>query len=127
MNNDLQTNENNCSMSGFGTKLMFLAIGGGIGATIALLFAPKPGRELRADIADKAGDVYGDAVEAGHLIKERSAEFYRNAKETGAEVSDIIAGTVSAVAKEVKEDAVKIGGMLEEGAEKVMDRSTALM
>ena len=34
------------------TKLTFLLIGGGIGAVIALLFAPKSGVELREDIAD---------------------------------------------------------------------------
>ena len=34
------------------TKLTYLLIGGGIGAIIALLFAPKSGVELRGDIAD---------------------------------------------------------------------------
>src|SRR5213079_2865146 len=34
------------------TKLTFLLIGGGIGAALALLFAPKSGEELRQDIAD---------------------------------------------------------------------------
>ncbi|MFA6542138.1 MAG: YtxH domain-containing protein [Bacteroidota bacterium] len=34
----------------------FLA-GGVIGAVIALLYAPKPGKELRADIKTKAGEV----------------------------------------------------------------------
>ncbi|MBA2495432.1 MAG: YtxH domain-containing protein, partial [Acidobacteria bacterium] len=34
------------------TKLTYLLIGGGIGATLALLFAPKSGQELRGDIAD---------------------------------------------------------------------------
>ena len=33
------------------TKLTYLLIGGGIGAVIALLFAPKSGQELRGDIA----------------------------------------------------------------------------
>ena len=34
------------------TRLTYLLIGGGIGAVIALLFAPKSGHELRGDIAD---------------------------------------------------------------------------
>ena len=34
------------------SKLTYLIIGGGIGAVIALLFAPKSGKELRDDIAD---------------------------------------------------------------------------
>ena len=33
-------------------KLTYLLIGGGIGAVIALLFAPKSGQELRGDLAD---------------------------------------------------------------------------
>ena len=33
-------------------KLMYLLIGGGIGAALALLFAPKSGAELRADVTD---------------------------------------------------------------------------
>ncbi|MBK6751071.1 MAG: YtxH domain-containing protein [Acidobacteria bacterium] len=34
------------------TKLTYLLVGGGIGAILALLFAPKSGEELRGDIAD---------------------------------------------------------------------------
>ena len=34
------------------TKLTYLIVGGGIGAVLALLFAPKSGVELREDIAD---------------------------------------------------------------------------
>ena len=33
-------------------RLTYLLIGGGIGAILALLFAPKSGHELRGDIAD---------------------------------------------------------------------------
>lgn len=34
------------------TRLTYLLVGGGIGALVALLFAPKSGRELRGDLAD---------------------------------------------------------------------------
>jgi gas vesicle protein len=69
------------------TRLTYLLIGGGIGAILALLFAPKAGTELRGDIADvtrkgidksreaasyiggKAGDVYGTVRDkAGDLV-----------------------------------------------------------
>ena len=46
MSNDYERDEANAS-----TKLTYLLIGGGIGAILALLFAPKSGQELREDIA----------------------------------------------------------------------------
>ncbi len=36
-------------------------IGGAVGAVSALLLAPKSGRELRRDIADKSSEIYGKA------------------------------------------------------------------
>ena len=50
---------------GCAQKMLFLLIGGGIGATVALLFAPKSGTELRGDIADTAIKSYGESLEAG--------------------------------------------------------------
>ena len=44
--------ENESSTSSAVDRLTYLLIGAGIGATVALLFAPKSGRELRGDIAD---------------------------------------------------------------------------
>jgi gas vesicle protein len=36
-------------------------IGGAIGAITALVFAPKSGRELRRDIADRSAELYDKA------------------------------------------------------------------
>ena len=81
------------------TKLTYLLVGGGIGAVIALLFAPKSGVELRGDIADatrkgieksketatqlqeKAGDYY-------EVSKEKAAEFYQTAQEKAGEFGE---------------------------------------
>jgi gas vesicle protein len=81
------------------TKLRYLLIGGGIGAVIALLFAPKSGVELREDIADatrkgieksketaaqlqeKAGDYY-------EVTRERAGELYQTAQEKAGEYAE---------------------------------------
>lgn len=51
--------DNNSSYSkGF---LIGAVVGGAVGAVVALLFAPKSGRELRRDIADRTEDVVDKA------------------------------------------------------------------
>jgi len=78
--------------SGSAEKLAFLLIGAGIGATLALLFAPKSGRELREDIADvtrrgidaagegarRAGDAASELYETGRT---RAGEIYGSTRE----------------------------------------------
>lgn len=57
-------------------KLTFLLIGAGIGATLALLFAPKSGRELRGDIADYTRKGLDAAGEGARAVGERATEAY---------------------------------------------------
>lgn len=81
------------------TKLTYLLVGGGIGAILALLFAPKSGEELRGDIADvtrkgiekgkevgtqlqdKAGDYY-------EVSREKASEFYQTAQEKAGDLAE---------------------------------------
>src|SRR5215211_6151365 len=62
-------------------KLTFLLIGAGIGATLALLFAPKAGRELRGDIADYTKRGIDVAGEGAKTIGTRATEVYGTASE----------------------------------------------
>ena len=57
-------------------KLTFLLIGAGIGATLALLFAPKSGRELRGDIADYTRRGVDAAGEGARQVGVRASELY---------------------------------------------------
>jgi gas vesicle protein len=57
-------------------KLTFLLIGAGIGATLALLFAPKSGRELRTDIADYTRRGIDVAGEGARRVGDRAGEIY---------------------------------------------------
>ncbi len=62
-------------------KLTFLLIGAGIGATLALLFAPKSGRELRGDIADYTRRGVDAAGDSARQIGTRASELYDTTSE----------------------------------------------
>jgi gas vesicle protein len=105
MGNDIEREE-----TGATTKLTYLLIGGGIGAILALLFAPKSGEELRGDIADATrkgiekgkeaatmvGDRAGEYYEVG---REKAGEFYQAAQEKAGELKEK-AGAITEKAKE---------------------------
>jgi gas vesicle protein len=55
------------------TRLTYLLIGGGIGAILALLFAPKSGHELRGDIADATRKGIDRSREAAQQLGDRAS------------------------------------------------------
>ncbi len=57
-----------------GDRLTFLLIGAGIGATLALLFAPKSGKELRRDIADVSRRTYDKGTDAARRVGDRVSQ-----------------------------------------------------
>jgi gas vesicle protein len=93
----------NDSTSSAVDRLTYLLIGAGIGATVALLFAPKSGRELRGDIADasrksidytsekarqlgdKATETYGQAATKAQELYGQTAQKAQQIIETGKE------------------------------------------
>ena len=101
-----------------GQKLIYFMIGGSMGAAIALLFAPKRGSELRGDIAEMAVERYEETVEAANQLKQRTAEYYKAAKETGSEVLDVVVAGASAVKEEVSKDVERIGAIVEDTAKR---------
>jgi gas vesicle protein len=121
-NNEYEYRESCCT--GFagntGQKLLFFMIGGGIGAAIALLLAPKKGSELRRDIADMTAKGIDQTAFAANQLKQRTAEIYKTAKETGSEVLDVVAAGATAVKEEVTSDVEKIGAIVENSAKRAV-------
>ncbi len=60
--------------------LIGLIAGGVLGAGIALLYAPKPGRKLRAELKDKADSLLEDGEEYMMAVQEKAAEIVDDAK-----------------------------------------------
>ena len=68
------------------TKLTYLLVGGGIGAILALLFAPKSGEELRGDIADATRKGVEKGKETAALVGERAGEYYEVTRDKAGEL-----------------------------------------
>ena len=68
------------------TKLTYLLVGGGIGAILALLFAPKSGEELRGDIADATRKGIEKSKEAAAQLQEKAGEYYEVSRDKAAEL-----------------------------------------
>jgi gas vesicle protein len=81
MRNDYEREE-----TGATTKLTYLLIGGGIGAVLALLFAPKSGEELRGDIADVTRKGVEKGRETAALVGERAGEYYEVTRDRAGEL-----------------------------------------
>ncbi len=57
-----------------------LLAGGAIGAVLALLYAPKSGKELRADIRDRADDLMEGAEDYMKAARSKAGEIVSEAK-----------------------------------------------
>jgi gas vesicle protein len=89
------------------TRLTYLLIGGGIGAILALLFAPKSGQELRSDIADATRKGIDRSREAAQQLGDRAGEYYENTRERAAELYSQAAERVGEVANTARETATR--------------------
>jgi gas vesicle protein len=119
-NSDLAKSKNILD-SGVGIRsgLFYLLVGGGIGATLALLFAPKSGADLRTDITDLTRKGYDGTLELAGQLKEQSAGIYQTVKETTDKVYDLAATKLS-----LAQD--KIEDTLETAVDKVNGELTKL-
>jgi gas vesicle protein len=85
------------------TRLTYLLIGGGIGAVIALLFAPKSGQELRGDLADATRKGIDKSREAAQQLGERAGEYYETGRERAGELYNQAASRASEVYTQASE------------------------
>ncbi|HEX5889560.1 MAG TPA: YtxH domain-containing protein [Pyrinomonadaceae bacterium] len=92
------------------TRLTYLLIGGGIGAILALLFAPKSGQELRGDIADATRKGIDRSREAAQQLGDRAGEYYEATRTRAGELYSQAAERVGEVAQTAREAAARQTG-----------------
>lgn len=98
------------SGDGISTRLTYLLIGGGIGAILALLFAPKSGHELRGDIADATRKGIDRSREAAQQLGDRAGEYYEATRTRAGELYTQAAERVGEVAQNAREAASRQTG-----------------
>lgn len=95
------------------TKLSCLLIGGGIGAVLALLFAPKAGQDLRADIAGATRAGLDKTETMVSHLSEKATTVYEDTAAKAGEIYDSARQKVNAATTALSE----LPGQLQDAAQ----------
>ena len=98
------------------TKLSYILIGGGIGAVLALLFAPKSGTELRGDIADATRKGVEKGKEAAAIVGEKAGDYYEVTRDKAGELYSTAQEKAGQIAGRAGEIAEKAKGAVSSGS-----------
>ncbi len=98
--------------TGFAAGVGFL-LGLATGAILGLLYAPKPGVELRKDIKEKTTELYEKGKEVVESTADKIKSGYETSKKKVAEVSESIGERI----QDIKESAKKISDLAKDKTE----------
>lgn len=90
------------------TRLTYFLVGAGIGAVLALLFAPKSGEELRSDIADATRKGIDKSKEAAQQLGAKAGEYYDATREKAGEIYDSARETAGEYYEATRERATEL-------------------
>src|SRR5207248_5334930 len=90
------------------TRLTYFLVGAGIGAVLALLFAPKSGEELRNDIADATRKGIDRSKEAAQQMGAKAGEYYDSTKQKAGELYDTARETAGEYYEATREPAADL-------------------
>jgi gas vesicle protein len=78
------------------SKLAFFVAGMGIGAILALLFAPRSGQETRDYIAEKAGEGKDYMNTKGKVLRRQAEELVEKSKDLVSKQKEILSAALEA-------------------------------
>ena len=89
------------------SKLAYFLVGGGIGAVIALLFAPRSGRETRDLIAQKATEGRDRVTSTGRMVSDRVTDYIDKGKEIVSSQKEQISAAIEAGKQAYRDEKAK--------------------
>lgn len=93
-------------------------VGAVIGASLALLFAPKRGEELRQDVATQATTLKSKGVELSSVAKDKTSQLSQDLKEQSSQLVEKVKTTITSISEE-KDEAVEGENPMDEVAEAI--------
>ena len=89
------------------SRLAYFLVGGGIGAVVALLFAPRSGRETRDLIAQKATEGRERMASTSRTVSDRVTNYIDKGKEVVASQKEQISAAIEAGKQAYREEKAK--------------------
>jgi gas vesicle protein len=90
-----------------GSKVAFFLAGAGIGAILALLFAPKSGKETRDYIVQRAGESRERVAEKSKEYRQKAEGYVDKARETVAKQKEQLSAALEAGKQAYREEKSK--------------------
>ena len=86
----METTERNMEIAhdGYGRFLKGILVGGFLGATAGILFAPKSGREFRSDLKQKGSETFEDAKHIYEDTRGKAEAILEDARRRAKELKD---------------------------------------
>jgi len=89
------------------SKLSYFLVGGGIGAVIALLFAPRSGRETREIIAQRAAESKERVLTTSRNVGDKVSTYIDKGKEVVSTQREQMAAAIEAGKQAYREEKAK--------------------
>lgn len=89
------------------SKLAYFLVGGGIGAVVALLFAPRSGRETREIIAQRASESRERVLSASRNVSDKVSTYIDRGKEVVSTQKEQISAAIEAGKQAYRDEKAK--------------------
>jgi len=116
--------EKNYPVQSNGTFFKGALIGGLIGAAAALLFAPKPGNQLREDLSEKLSLVTDKTKEVACAVTDKASEIAKNVSTKSTDVANIFVEGTTNIVDTVKSSVSDVSEEIANASNAIKDSST---